>query len=86
MRIWRVYYNWRRGYPYIWCIDEGDISTQRQMRTVKFDHAIARGQTSLKGPQTKPLAVNEPAAWFEVRGDLEVRRLYHATFTADRGR
>lgn len=85
MKLWRVYYNWKRGYPYIWCIDEGDISTQRQMRTVKFDHATGRGMTLLKGPQVPRPPINEPVAWFEVRGELEVRRLYHATFRAGKG-
>lgn len=71
-RRWRVYFNRQGEWPMIWCIDEGDISTQIRIQRVYFEGVAAEGATILQ-PKPVKLAPNEPVAWFNVRGRLKIR-------------
>jgi hypothetical protein len=60
--ILRVYFNRSSEAPYVWSVDEGDISTEKNYISVEMGpntHVITRYD------QTRD-NVNDPRAWLEV--------------------
>lgn len=71
MKRWRVYFNRQQDWPMIWCIDQGDISTQIRVHWVKIQGVKLEGGTTISQKPTKRIP-NEPVAWFEVKGKLRI--------------
>lgn len=71
MKSYRVYFNRQMDWPMIWCVDEGDISTQIRCPYVEFLGVVANGDTRLQ-PKKVKIPPNEPVAWFDVVGTLKI--------------
>ncbi len=71
---WRVYFNRRDDFPALWCVDEGEISSQIRVQHVSLVEINAFGNTDM-GRQVnrtdQPIASlrkgkqNEPLVWIE---------------------
>lgn len=69
---YRVYFNRDADWPMIWCVDEGDISTQIRCHYVDLTGAYSiHGGTILVPGKIKKVP-NEPLAWLDVVGVLSV--------------
>jgi hypothetical protein len=72
MKRWRVYFNRQQDWPMIWCLDQGDISTQIRVHWVKMKGVKLEGATVIEEKPKKRIP-NEPVAWFEVHGMLRIK-------------
>jgi hypothetical protein len=69
LKTWRVYFNRREDWPMVWCVDEGDISSEIRCHWVDFSGAkSAVGNTLMTGSQKCKVPENEPVAWIDVVG------------------
>ena|ERR1700744_1086403 len=76
VKRWRIYFNRKDDFPIIWCVDEGDISSQIRLGRISLERVDAFACTDLIAPnkhrqrlpfEAMPRHPNEPAAWIEVQ-------------------
>ena len=61
--MYRVYYNRRADYPFIWSVDNGDQSTEQNV----IDVQLHRSNANTGGDMTVPRhSTDVPSVWFEV--------------------
>jgi hypothetical protein len=65
--VWRAYYNVAADAPFVWSVDEGTTATERRVRAIVIDGAVAVSRYDLSRDN-----VANPRAWFEIEGTLEV--------------
>lgn len=60
---YRVYYNRRSDYPFIWSVDEGTQETEQNVKSVEFHDVSAMTNGDLTVPRS---STETPCVWFDV--------------------
>lgn len=62
---YRIYYNRSDDYPVLWCVDEGRISSQIRVQSIRFCGVEAYTQNHKDSPNGNKNQ-NEPHGWMQV--------------------